>query len=62
MTLIVILAIYVWFMIVTLITAPIPSLLGVLLTSTGLIYYYRAAISELVPRLTAARTLRLAVR
>ena len=46
MTLIVVLAIYVWFMIVTLITAPIPSLLGVLLTSTGLIYYYRAAIAS----------------
>ncbi len=45
-TLIIVLAIYVWFMIVTLITAPIPSLLGVLLTLTGLVYYYRAAIAR----------------
>lgn len=39
-TLIVVLAIQLWFMVVTLITALLPSLLGVLLTSTGLIYYY----------------------
>lgn len=45
LTLIVVLAIYVWFMVVTLITAPIPSALGVLLTSTGLLYYYRARIA-----------------
>ena len=40
-TLIIVIAIQTWFMVVTLITAPLPSLLGILLTSTGLIYYYR---------------------
>jgi amino acid transporter len=40
-TLIIVLAIQIWFMAVTLITAFIPSLLGVLLTCTGLLYYYR---------------------
>ncbi len=40
-TLILVLAIQVWFMVVTLITALLPSLLGILLTCTGLIYYYR---------------------
>lgn len=40
-TLIIVLAIQTWFMVVTLITALIPSLLGILLTSTGLVYYYR---------------------
>ena len=44
-TLIVVMAIYVWFMLVTAITAPIPSLLGVLLTCTGLLYYNRSRIS-----------------
>jgi APA family basic amino acid/polyamine antiporter len=40
-TLIIVLTIQIWFMVVTLITALIPSLLGIILTSTGLIYYYR---------------------
>ncbi|MEE4312431.1 MAG: amino acid permease [candidate division KSB1 bacterium] len=40
-TLIIVLAIQIWFMVTTLITAFIPSLLGIVLTSTGLIYYYR---------------------
>lgn len=40
-TLIIVLIIQVWFMVVTLITAFLPSLLGILLTSTGLVYYYR---------------------
>lgn len=44
-TLILVLAIYVWFMLVTAITAPLPSLAGMLLTSTGLLYYNRARIA-----------------
>lgn len=40
-TLIIVIAIQTWFMVVTLITALIPSLLGIILTSTGLLYYYR---------------------
>ncbi len=43
-TLIIVLAIQIWFMVVTLITAFIPSLIGILLTATGLIYYYRGKI------------------
>ncbi|MFZ5518449.1 MAG: APC family permease [Candidatus Zhuqueibacterota bacterium] len=43
-SLIIVLLIQVWFMIVTLITAFVPSLCGILLTSTGLLYYYRARI------------------
>ncbi|HEX9972069.1 MAG TPA: amino acid permease [bacterium] len=43
-TLIIVLAIQIWFMAVTLITAFIPSLIGIFLTSTGLIYYYRGKI------------------
>jgi amino acid transporter len=43
-TLIIVLAIQACFMIATLITAFIPSLLGILLTSTGLLYYYRGRI------------------
>ncbi len=43
-TLIIVLIIQIWFMVTTLITAFIPSLCGILLTSTGLIYYYRHAI------------------
>jgi amino acid transporter len=43
-TLIIVLAIQIWFMAVTLITAFIPSLIGILLTATGLIYYYRGKI------------------
>jgi len=40
-TLIIVLTIQIWFMAVTLYTALIPSLLGMLLTCSGLIYYYR---------------------
>lgn len=40
-TLILVLAIQIWFLITTLITAFLPSLLGALLTCTGLLYYYR---------------------
>jgi APA family basic amino acid/polyamine antiporter len=40
-TLIIVLMIQIWFMVVTLITAFLSSLLGILLTSTGLVYYYR---------------------
>jgi len=47
-TLILVLLIQVWFMITTLITAFIPSLLGILLTCTGLIYYYRDRIRSWV--------------
>jgi len=45
-TLIIVLAIQIWFMVVTLITALIPSLLGIILTSTGFIYYYRSQIKQ----------------
>lgn len=50
-TLIVVLIIQVWFMVTTLITAFIPSLLGILLTSTGLLYYFRAEIVQWLKRL-----------
>ena len=49
-TLIIVLIIQVWFMITTLITAFIPSLLGILLTSTGFIYYYRENIGKFFRR------------
>ena len=39
-----ILIIYSAFLILTLVTAPIPSLFGILLTFTGLIYYYRGGL------------------
>ncbi len=45
-TLIIVLIIQVWFMVTTLITAFVPSLVGILLTSTGLIYYYRNLICK----------------
>ena len=41
---IIVIAIYVVFLILTLYTVPLQSLLGLLLTSTGLLYYYRANI------------------
>ncbi len=50
-TLIIVLIIQVWFMITTLITAFIPSLMGILLTCTGLIYYYREDIRRWWSRL-----------
>ncbi len=40
-SIIIVIAFYCAYMVVTLITALVPSLLGILLTSTGLIYYYR---------------------
>ncbi|MDH5656544.1 MAG: amino acid permease [Spirochaetia bacterium] len=40
-TLIIVLVIHLWFMIVTLIDAFIPSLAGILLTCSGFLYYYR---------------------
>jgi basic amino acid/polyamine antiporter, APA family len=40
-TLIIVLIIQIWFCITTLITAFVPSVLGALLTSSGLIFYYR---------------------
>jgi len=43
-TLIIVLTIQIWFMIITLITAPLASLMGVLLSCTGLIYYFRKPI------------------
>ena len=43
-TLIIVLLIQVWFMVITLITAFLPSLLGILLTSTGILYFYRKQI------------------
>jgi amino acid transporter len=43
---IVVIAIYAAFLVLTLITAFIPSLMGLLLTSTGLFYYYRAHIRK----------------
>ena len=45
-TLIFVLLVHLWFMVVTLITALIPSLIGIALTSTGLIYYYRSDIGK----------------
>lgn len=53
-TLIIVLAIQVWFMTVTLITAVIPSLIGILLTSTGLLYYYRKWIFLKIKKILAA--------
>lgn len=49
-TLIIVLAIQIWFMVVTLITALVPSLIGIFLTSTGLIYYYREELSNWVKK------------
>lgn len=49
-TLILVLIIQVWFMITTLITAFIPSLAGLLLTSSGLLFYYRKQIGERLRR------------
>jgi amino acid transporter len=40
-TLIIVLIIQIWFCITTLITAFVPSVLGALLTSSGLLFYYR---------------------
>jgi len=47
-TLFIVLAVQLWFMVVTLISAFIPSMLGILLTSTGLLYYYRLRIFRFV--------------
>jgi amino acid transporter len=45
-TITIVLAIQVIFMLTTLYTAPVPSLLGVMLTSTGLLYYKFVVPSE----------------
>lgn len=45
-TLVIVLIIQIWFLITTLITAFIPSLLGILLTCSGLLYYYQTEISR----------------
>jgi len=44
-TLIAVLVIHIWFMVVTLIDAFIPSMLGIILTCTGFIFYYRNKIN-----------------
>lgn len=49
-SLIIVLVIQIWFMATTLITAFIPSLCGILLTATGLIYYYRNEIRKALLR------------
>lgn len=49
-TLFLVLLIQGWFLITTLITAFWPSMLGVLLTCTGLFYYYREDIAKLLSR------------
>ena len=45
-SLILVLIIQIWFMIITLITAFIPSLLGIILTCSGLFYYYRKPLAD----------------
>lgn len=50
-TLVIVLLIQLWFMITTLITAFIPSMTGILLTSTGLLFYYRQEIRNKVRRI-----------
>ena len=47
-TLIVVILIQVAFMVVTLISAFVPSMLGIMFTSTGLVYYYRKSIYETI--------------
>ena len=49
-TLILVLTIQIWFLITTLITAFIPSILGALLTCSGLLYYYRDDLSTFFRR------------
>ncbi len=51
-TLIFVIVVHLLFMIVTLISAFLPSLLGILLTSTGLIYYYRKSLSAFFKKRT----------
>lgn len=45
LTLFLVLSIQIWFLVITLITAFVPSMIGVLLTATGLLYYYRSDIA-----------------
>lgn len=47
-TLIIVLVIQIWFCITTLITAFVPSILGALLTSSGLLFYYRHSLRGLL--------------
>jgi len=49
-TLFLVLAIQVWFMITTLITAFVPSMIGAALTCTGLLFYYRKEIAGFVSK------------
>ncbi len=49
-TLIIVIIVQIAFMAVTLISAFVPSLLGMLLTSTGLIYYYRIPIYKMIKK------------
>ena len=50
-TLIIVVLIQFWIMSTTLITALVPSLFGILLTSTGLLYFYRKAIIRFIQKL-----------
>jgi len=50
LTLIIVLIIQIWFCVTTLLTAFIPSMLGVLLTSSGLLFYYRNKLRSLFHR------------
>ena len=47
-TLIIVIVVQVAFMVVTLISAFVPSMLGILFTSTGLVYYYRKSIYKII--------------
>jgi len=50
-TLFIVLLIQFWFMVTTLITAFIPSMAGILLTCTGLLFYYRQEIRNMVRKI-----------
>ena len=50
LTLLIVIVIQIAFMVVTLISAFLPSMLGVMLTSTGLIYYYRNPIKKVIQK------------
>ncbi|MDR3236916.1 MAG: amino acid permease [Spirochaetia bacterium] len=52
---IVVIAIYIAFLVFTLVTALVPSLTGFLLTSSGLVYYYRKEIVIFVKRKTGVK-------
>jgi amino acid transporter len=50
-TLLIVLLIQFWFMVTTLITAFIPSMAGIFLTCTGLLFYYRQEIRNTVRKI-----------